>query len=125
MKKLALLALAVACAHAPPPPKTEARTQPKPGPRPQLIDVPPAILYKESRELMAQEKWDAAKERVDAYLKKEPKSAAALFDAGWLSEKRRDPKTAKDDYEKALASEPRSEERRVGKECRSRWSPYH
>ena len=26
----------------------------------------------------------------------------------------------------ALAAEPpRSEERRVGKECRSRWSPYH
>src|SRR2546427_83126 len=24
-----------------------------------------------------------------------------------------------------LASETRSEERRVGKECRSRWSPYH
>ena len=24
-----------------------------------------------------------------------------------------------------LASEHRSEERRVGKECRSRWSPYH
>src|SRR2546421_7016227 len=23
------------------------------------------------------------------------------------------------------AAEPRSEERRVGKECRSRWSPYH
>src|SRR2546429_7437268 len=23
------------------------------------------------------------------------------------------------------ASPPRSEERRVGKECRSRWSPYH
>src|SRR3712207_9383694 len=23
------------------------------------------------------------------------------------------------------ACEPRSEERRVGKECRSRWSPYH
>src|SRR5258708_31360070 len=26
---------------------------------------------------------------------------------------------------KALDSEKRSEERRVGKECRSRWSPYH
>src|SRR2546426_3808640 len=26
---------------------------------------------------------------------------------------------------KALAQYPRSEERRVGKECRSRWSPYH
>src|ERR1039458_6283028 len=24
-----------------------------------------------------------------------------------------------------LARRPRSEERRVGKECRSRWSPYH
>ena len=23
------------------------------------------------------------------------------------------------------AEQPRSEERRVGKECRSRWSPYH
>ena len=25
----------------------------------------------------------------------------------------------------SLAYSPRSEERRVGKECRSRWSPYH
>ena len=24
-----------------------------------------------------------------------------------------------------VVSDPRSEERRVGKECRSRWSPYH
>src|SRR2546423_13185277 len=28
-------------------------------------------------------------------------------------------------YELARAGEERSEERRVGKECRSRWSPYH
>src|SRR3989449_10261560 len=27
--------------------------------------------------------------------------------------------------DKIPAIEPRSEERRVGKECRSRWSPYH
>ena len=26
---------------------------------------------------------------------------------------------------KAIGEEARSEERRVGKECRSRWSPYH
>ena len=26
---------------------------------------------------------------------------------------------------KALLTDKRSEERRVGKECRSRWSPYH
>src|SRR2546429_2289904 len=28
-------------------------------------------------------------------------------------------------FEYVRAHEPRSEERRVGKECRSRWSPYH
>ena len=28
-------------------------------------------------------------------------------------------------YEEALQYLDRSEERRVGKECRSRWSPYH
>ena len=28
-------------------------------------------------------------------------------------------------YTDALSEEERSEERRVGKECRSRWSPYH
>ena len=29
------------------------------------------------------------------------------------------------DVEKCFKGEDRSEERRVGKECRSRWSPYH
>ena len=29
------------------------------------------------------------------------------------------------DRERFLAEHGRSEERRVGKECRSRWSPYH
>ena len=28
-------------------------------------------------------------------------------------------------YELDVVTAPRSEERRVGKECRSRWSPYH
>ena len=28
-------------------------------------------------------------------------------------------------WERNLAEPSRSEERRVGKECRSRWSPYH
>jgi len=35
----------------------------------------------------------------------------------------RDP--LKDMIEKHIRSGKRSEERRVGKECRSRWSPYH
>ena len=29
------------------------------------------------------------------------------------------------DFVNFLNLKPRSEERRVGKECRSRWSPYH
>ena len=28
-------------------------------------------------------------------------------------------------YDDIIATRKRSEERRVGKECRSRWSPYH
>ena len=36
----------------------------------------------------------------------DPENLAALADPGWLARSR-------------------SEERRVGKECRSRWSPYH
>ena len=30
-----------------------------------------------------------------------------------------------ENYMEGLVKEYRSEERRVGKECRSRWSPYH
>ena len=29
------------------------------------------------------------------------------------------------DFHEAILKAARSEERRVGKECRSRWSPYH
>ena len=32
---------------------------------------------------------------------------------------------AQNNIEFKKANFPRSEERRVGKECRSRWSPYH
>ena len=36
-----------------------------------------------------------------------------------------DPKRMEDSFYTELAFGTRSEERRVGKECRSRWSPYH
>src|SRR2546426_11371794 len=36
-----------------------------------------------------------------------------------------DPRPAKLLFIKAAPNRKRSEERRVGKECRSRWSPYH
>src|SRR5260364_462057 len=42
-----------------------------------------------------------------------------------LSPAPRDRSTCPDDTAAASAARRRSEERRVGKECRSRWSPYH
>jgi Tfp pilus assembly protein PilF len=106
MRKLTLLLLACACAHTEPV-KPVAAAQPAVKAAPlRLVDLPPAILYKESRELMAQGQWDAAKERVEAYLKREPKSAAAQFDAGWIAEKRNDPKAAREAYRRALENEP-------------------
>ena len=35
------------------------------------------------------------------------------------------PRKSFDEETIAMLAESRSEERRVGKECRSRWSPYH
>src|SRR3712207_9263257 len=40
-------------------------------------------------------------------------------------EGRRPVKTYVGEYDDGLVKQARSEERRVGKECRSRWSPYH
>ena len=34
-------------------------------------------------------------------------------------------KLSKEDFDLLISDVRRSEERRVGKECRSRWSPYH
>jgi tetratricopeptide (TPR) repeat protein len=95
--------LVAACAHQAPVQQAPLAAPPAPV---RLVDLPPAILYKESRELMAKGDWDGAKARIDAYLVKEPQSAAALFDAGWVSEKLGDPKAAADDYRRALDADP-------------------
>ena len=50
-----------------------------------------------------------------------PDIAMALNNLGTAWRDLGDARKAKDRFERAL----RSEERRVGKECRSRWSPYH
>ena len=47
------------------------------------------------------------------------KNASVLIDGSVMRKACGDEKTAK------WLEENRSEERRVGKECRSRWSPYH
>ena len=42
-----------------------------------------------------------------------------------LSKEKKQNESSFSDQMKAYIKHPRSEERRVGKECRSRWSPYH
>jgi tetratricopeptide (TPR) repeat protein len=96
-------AIAIACAHAP-----ERRPAPPAAPaqRRNLLELPPAILHQEARELMLQKRWDAAQERLEAFLDKEPANAVALFEGGWLAEQRADPGAAADLYRRALAADP-------------------
>ena len=54
--------------------------------------------------------------------------ASMITGCGKSGEKNKQGKISENDYRRELSSneiESRSEERRVGKECRSRWSPYH
>lgn len=103
-RTVAMALLACACAHAPAPVQKEPTRAAAPAPR--IIEVPPAILLKEARELMGQSKWDAARERLDAFLLKEPKDAAALFDAGFVAEQVGQPLQAQDFYRRALENDP-------------------
>src|SRR2546427_951843 len=58
--------------------------------------------------------WEIC-ECADTYEGRKPKSKPANKVAA----------TAKDKSRRSIETDGRSEERRVGKECRSRWSPYH
>src|SRR3712207_7986546 len=49
----------------------------------------------------------------------------AAHPTGIARKGRRRPKVRRPRRRMGAARGPRSEERRVGKECRSRWSPYH
>ncbi len=71
-----------------------------------LLELPPAISHQEAREAMAAGDFQAAREKLDVYLAREPKSAAAWFDAGWIAEKLGDVKAAAADYQRALVNEP-------------------
>ena len=50
----------------------------------------------------------------------EIQAVAEALRSGWITT---GPRTK--EFERNIAQFTRSEERRVGKECRSRWSPYH
>jgi tetratricopeptide (TPR) repeat protein len=101
MRWFTMLALAaIACAHAPER-NLAAVGAVKPG-----EELTPAALHAEARALALEKKWDAARERLDAFLAAEPGNAQALFEAGWVAEQRTDPAGAADLYRRALASEP-------------------
>ena len=74
------------------------------------------------------ELWDDIFSKQESVLPKKKESGNVEFDKGlaWLTDNLY-PDDAISVLEeiKRILKKNRSEERRVGKECRSRWSPYH
>ena len=68
----------------------------------------------------AAEKWGVTPRRVNYYCAGGRIHGAVKMAGVWLI-----PKTAEKPIDGRTKQGKRSEERRVGKECRSRWSPYH
>ena len=73
---------------------------------PKPVEAAPAELYKSAREALVARDWAAASAGLEAYLAKEPKSAAANFDAGWVAEQRQQLDKAAGSYKRALELEP-------------------
>ena len=107
MRWLATIAIAAcACAHAPPRPQSPTPAQLKAAERERLFELPQSILRKEAQELMAQRNWEAAKDRLEAFLAHNGGHSGALFEAGWVAEQLGDANSAADLYARALASDP-------------------
>src|SRR5438105_8476906 len=96
----AILIASCACAHAPHARSTGA--QAAAAERQRLFELPAAILHLQARELMAQEQWERARARLEAYLAQEPAAAAPLFDAGCVEEQLGDAGAAAGAYAKPL-----------------------
>src|SRR2546426_11195382 len=63
-------------------------------------------------------------ERVDVAIAEVPHEQAPA-DGPEIGRREREPPRRVESPARSHATQPRSEERRVGKEGRSRWSPYH
>ena len=89
----------------------------------------------DNENMMIQNLWDAAKAVLrgefiafQVHLKKQEKSQInnlTLHLKELVKEEKTKPKVSRRKEIIKIRAEIRSEERRVGKECRSRWSPYH
>src|SRR5439155_8595968 len=94
-----------------------------------------SALSREAEEYLRAGELEKAGAALDQILSKEERrvdrAAANHYNRGLLFELQFRPLDALPHFEKAYRYRPeevmfgRSEERRVGKECRSRWSPYH
>src|SRR2546430_6920102 len=75
----------------------------------------------------SQGEWDAAHEEIGKARKLNPFDRGLAEISGRVEFELRNFERALEDFVDAflLSTDQRSEERRVGKECRSRWSPYH
>src|SRR2546429_7681510 len=86
--------------------------------------------YDEALSLIHQQKFARAKQGLEEVLKGPSKELAdrarvhlKIAEQRMKPTQEHNPRGAEDHYQRGVAM--RSEERRVGKECRSRWSPYH
>ena len=70
------------------------------------VEVNPADIYQRARVALAAGDYPAAGDALESYLMKEPKSAAANFDAGWVAEQRQQLDKAAGYYKKALEIDP-------------------
>ena len=92
----------------------------------QGVDAEMQRLERQLPDLQRQvrEELERAMEQLEAALGQLPQRLEN--DLGRLpGQLERDLERASQEMQSKLSELPRSEERRVGKECRSRWSPYH
>src|SRR3712207_4756377 len=71
---------------------------------------------------LGQMRTGAASGVATKHLAREDANTLGIYGAGWQAESQLEAIAAVRDLDRVIV---RSEERRVGKECRSRWSPYH
>ena len=96
-----------------------------------IADKIAKYLHKKTKEFVAEKKGTEAKEMIEEMTSAEP-GKEIIMGLDFRGERillpavvTKETKFGEDDEVSVKVEKDRSEERRVGKECRSRWSPYH